>query len=461
MRKFALIISVVCLVFAPGLSRAADFDPNFVVSNAETEETSSWSVDDVQAFLESKGSGLAGLTFTDIDGVTRRAADIIMNASARHSISPRFLLALMQREQSLVTDSFPSANELDWATGYGVCDSCSESDPALAKYKGFANQVESAADSIRYFIDGGNNASGLRQCNVPTVVDGIPVTPATDATAALYNYTPHVMAQENFWNIWQKYFVRRYPNGSVLVADEQYGYWYILNGERRKISSPAVLYSRFNPDKIVKVTANEILAYPIGPEVKFANYSLLRSPKGTVYLIVDDLKRGFTSRDVFRKLGFSNLEVDDATFEDLAAYPEGPPITIAAAYPLGALLQVPKTGGVYYVQNGVKHPIYGRELMTLYFGKLKIKKDSIDELSGFAAGDPIALRDGELVRSANGSTVYVIADGERQPIASAEAFEKQGWKWENVITVSDKVLALSPLGPQFDAHANGLEISNN
>jgi hypothetical protein len=465
MKKIAVLLLTISFFVAPGAVRADSFspvfDPNFIVSNAETEETSSWTADDVNSFLEAKGSGLAGMTFADTDGQTRRAADIIINASLKNSISPRFLLALIQREQSLVTDSFPTNGQLDWAAGFGVCDSCSKNDPALAKDKGFAVQIESAAASFRYYLDGGNKSSGLRQCNVATVIDGIPVTPATDATAALYNYTPHVLAQINFWNIWQKYFVRRYPNGSILTTKELSDYWYIFNGERRRLSSPAVLYSRFNPDKVVNVSANDILAYPIGPEIKFANYSLLQSPGGTVYLIVDDEKRGFASADVFRKLGFNRSEVDKASSDDLAAYRDGAPITMAAAYPLGALLQVPKTGGVYYVQNGVKHAIYGRELISLYFGNLRVKKDLINELSEFSAGDPVALRDGELVRGPQSATVYVISGGQRQPIASEKIFNDQGWNWKNVVTVSDKVLSLSPLGSAFDPSAANLEISSN
>jgi hypothetical protein len=465
MKKIAVLTFAISLLATPGLvsadSFSAAFDPNFVVSNAETEETSLWSADDVNSFLYAKGGGLAGMLFADTDGQIRRAADIIINASKRNSISPRFLLALIQREQSLVTDLFPSQNQLDWATGYGVCDSCSKSDPALAKDRGFATQIESAAASFRFYLDGGNKSSGLRQRNVPTVIDGIPVKPMTDATAALYNYTPHVIAQINFWNIWQKYFVRRYPNGSILTTKELNDYWYIFNGERRKLASPAVLYSRFNPGKVVTVSANDVLAYPIGQEMKFANYSLLQSPKGTVYLIVDDEKRGFASAAIFRKLGFSRSEVDQASFDDLAAYPEGAPITIAAAYPLGALLQVPKTGGVYFVQNGVKRAIYGNEIIGLYFKNLRINIDRINELADFSEGDPIALRDGELVRGQTGATVYVINGGTRQPIKSEKIFTDQGWNWKNVVTVSDKVLSLSPLGSQFNPQANNLEMTND
>jgi hypothetical protein len=446
---FTLIFSLL----APALPlRAADFDPSFIITDSEATETSSFSADDIHGFLGAQGSGLYGHATTDIDGQTRRAADIIANASKRHAVSPRFLLALLQREQSLVSDSSPSQKQLDWATGFGVCDSCSMDDPALAKYKGFAKQVDGAAELFRWFVDAGGGPTGYRRRGAATSIDGVSVTPLTAATAGLYNYTPHLAAQQNFWTLWQRWFVRRYPSGSLVTASPDIkGTWIIRHGERRLIASSAVLISRYDPSKVIKISANDLIAYPVGKPIKFANYSLLRSPRGTVYLIVNDERRGFVSKEVFRKLGFSSSEVDDASWDDLNAYKEGEPITAASAYPFGALLRNPENGGVYFVQNGVKHPLYGPELIKLYFNGRKIKKASADELEGYRLGDPISLADGELAKTADSASIYVISDGRRLPIDSGRTFEKQGWKWENVRVVSEKVLLLSPLGQSFDS----------
>jgi len=460
-RVSALILAISLLCpFLP--AKAADFDPDFVITDSEATETSSYSADDIQAFLGAQGSGLYYYSAVDVDGKTRRAADIIEGASLRNGVSPRFLLALLQREQSLVTDPSPTERDLDWATGYGVCDSCSMDDPGLAKYKGFATQVYGAASLFRSFIDEGGGPAGYRKSGSATAIDGVPVTPATAATAGLYNYTPHLAAQQNFWTLWQRWFVRRYPSGSLVTAGPDIaGTWLIRYGERRLIASPAVLISRYDPKKVVRISANDLLAYPAGQPIKFANYSLLRSPGGTVYLIVDDERRGFASKDVFRKLGFDMGEVDDASWDDLNAYKEGAPITLAAAYPFGALLRNPENGGVYFVENGVKHPLYGPELIKMYFGSRKVKESTSQELGEFKAGDPITLADGELVKTASSSAIYVISDGQRLPIDSAQTFEKQGWKWENVKVVSEKVLALNPLGQAFEPQPADIEITND
>ena len=457
MKRLTLILLTLYLA-TPWAASAANFDPNFVISDPEATETQSFDGNGLQAFLEAQGSGLAGYRAVDTDGVLRRASDIIYNAAVRNRVSPRFLLALLQREQSLMTDPSPSPKQLDWATGFGICDSCSMDDPALAKYRGFATQVEDAAAGFRYFMDEG----GARKAGQAAAIDGVPVTPATNATACLYNYTPHLNAQANFWMVWQKYFVRRYPSGTLATASPAIaGTWLIRFGERRLISSPAVLMSRFDPNKTVKVAANDLLAYSIGAPIKFPDYSLLRSPRGTVYLIDGDNRRGIASMDVFRKIGFSRNEIIDANWDDINAYKEGAPITMAAAYPLGALLADPTTHGVYFVQNGIKRPLYSFELLGLYFKGRRVKKSTAAELANFKLGDPINLADGELVKTAGNPAIYVIDNGERLPVVSAATFEKQGWKWENVVTVSERVLDLSPLGNVFDSQPPVTQIASN
>lgn len=461
LKRLAIFLLLPCLAL-PQIGQAAVFDPGFVITDSEATETVSFNADDIQAFLGAQGSGLYGYSPADVDGTVRRAADIIYNAARRHGVSPRFLLALLQREQSLVTDASPSQKQLDWATGFGVCDSCSMDDPALLKYKGFAKQVDGAADLFRGFVDAGGGPTGYRRIGNATAIDGVPVTPMTAATAGLYNYTPHLAAQQNFWSLWQRWFVRRYPSGSLVTASPDVkGTWLIRYGERRLISSMAVLASRFDPNNVVRVSANDLMAYPIGNPIKFPNYSLLRSPKGGIYLIVDDERRGMVSMNVFRRLGFSLDEVENAGWDDLNAYKEGQPLTSASAYPVGGLLQNPINGGVYFVQNGIKHPVFGKELLSMYFKGRKVKKSTVDELNAFSLGDPIKLQDGELVKADNSPAIYVIADGERLPIASGEVFVKQGWKWENVKVVSEKVLGLNPLGLAFDSQTDPLQISND
>ena len=67
--------------------------------------------------------------------------------------------------------------------------------------------------------------------------------------------------------------------------------------------SRGALTSRFDANKIVQVGQADLDKFPTGTSIKFAQYSLVRSPRGTVFLLVDDKKRGFTSQEALRKIG--------------------------------------------------------------------------------------------------------------------------------------------------------------
>ena len=173
------------------------------------------SISRIQNFLDSKGS-FGNVTITDPWGSAKTAAQIIYDAAQYWQISPQYLLVRLQIEQSLITDPTISQRQLDWATGYGVCDSCSTSDPNVIKYKGFFNQANWAARAIQSdnYLGGlqtrGTTISGWAPGITKTITDTFgtfSVTPANDATAAMYTYTPHVYnANYSLWYYMTKWF---------------------------------------------------------------------------------------------------------------------------------------------------------------------------------------------------------------------------------------------------------------
>ena len=121
--------------------------PNMILGDGDIE-LGSLNLAGIQAFLSEKGT-LGHYRTNDIDGVEKPASEIIWRVSTPYKINPRYLLALLQKEQSLVEHPSPSQRQFDWATGYGVCDSCSKDDPGIQDFKGFANQLEWAAKQHR------------------------------------------------------------------------------------------------------------------------------------------------------------------------------------------------------------------------------------------------------------------------------------------------------------------------
>lgn len=450
LRRIALVTFLGSLLCTESVF-AAIWNPNKIVTDADLENTSTMSAAQIQLFLEQHG-GLGSYVTSDIDGAPRSAAQIIARVSKTYHLNPQLLITLLQREQSLVDSVFLSDAQLDWAVGYAICDSCDKSDPALAQYRGFTNQLEQSAKRIRetFLTDidqTGSTISGWGP-GIAKIVDEVVVTPENRATATLYTYTPHIAGNYLFWTIWQKWFDLRYPDGSLLTSNDPYDdrVWMIDRGFKRSIHSRAALLSRFNPKNIVIATQQELARYPDGVSIRYSNYSLLRSPRGGVYLTIDDSRRGFPSLRVFRALGFQEDDIIDVTDDELEAYLEGVPLAATTNYPSGALLQDVTAGGIYFVQDGVKQPIAAREILKARFSNLVVTAKNPEELATYPTGAPVLFADGELIGARGAPDIYVVSDGLRRPIPSAEIFLGMGWDWQDVIWTSEKAVLIHPLG---------------
>ena len=312
----------------------------------------------------------------------------------------------------------------------------------------FGKQVDGAAWQFRQYLD-----APLRwtfQAGNQYEIDGYLIRPANTATAGLYNYTPHYSGNERFWRLWVDYWGRNFPDGSLVKAPDSPAVWLIQYGVRRLITSYAVLLSRFNPQSILTISRSDLEKYEIGPSIKFSNFSLLQSPDGKIYLVVDDYIRHITSPEVFRTIGYNIEEVEPIDDADLAAYQLGDPITLESIHPTGALLQDNTSGGVFFVQDGLKHPIYSRELMKANYPNRILTQVSPEELDQYQTGSPVKFRDGTLVRASNDSKVYVIANGIRRWVQDEAAFANFGYKWDNIITTSQQAVLVHELGEPIE-----------
>ena len=171
-------------------------------------------------------------------------------------------------------------------------------------------------------------------------------------------------------------------------------------------------------------------------------------------LLPNETRRGFSSAEALRKIGINPEEIEDVSWEDLTQYAEGEPITIESVQPVGTLIQNSKTGGVYFVENGVKHPIFSKEILVANFGSRKItSKQTTAELEKYITGEPLLFKEGELVKSDSQPAVYVISNKQRRPITSEAAFVKLGYNWDNVIVTNAAAIGVhllgEPLGEPF------------
>lgn len=453
--KKILITLLLILLIAPNFSFAnqsldPNFNPNFIISDFELEDYNSMDLYDIQYFL-SKQSGILKhyVTNNTANGELMTAAEIIYQAAQKYQINPKYLLTLLQKEQSLITNPHPTLKALGWATGYAVCDSCSMDNPYLQKYKGFYNQIMYAAQRNRFYIDNGDK-TWLFQAGKEYNIDGKVVVPYNQATACLYSYTPHINGNYNFWKIWDKWFTRKYPNGSLLKEAGSSGVWLIQENKRLPFITWNAFTSRYNPKDIIEVNYNDLAKYPIDKAIKFTNYSYLKTPEGQVYLLDNDELRAFASEEVLRYFGVNPEEIINIGWEDYRYYTRGKDITMNSMYPNGAVLKNEDTEDTYYVKDGIKSFIADDKILEVNYPNQYVLKVSSEELDNLENGELVKFKDGTLIKSLNDSAVYIISDQKRRAVVNGQIFENLEYSWNDIIEVDDYIVNIHELGDIID-----------
>lgn len=115
-------------------------------------------------------------------------AEALTRVAREYALSPLLILARLQIEQSLVSRvERPADRTVDRALGCG----CHDGQACFDRFLGLENQLRCAAETFRKLYDMSVDGSGWwRKGKTHKTLDGVRVTPASHATAALYAYTP-------------------------------------------------------------------------------------------------------------------------------------------------------------------------------------------------------------------------------------------------------------------------------
>ncbi|MCM6761013.1 hypothetical protein NB037_01155 [Rathayibacter sp. ZW T2_19] len=160
-------------------------------------------------------------------GEAQSAAEIIGGVAAACDVSPAVLLVLLQKEQSLVSDSAPSERQFRSATGYG----CPDTADCDSDYFGFFGQVYGAAWQFQRYANPDSSfdwypvgETSEVQYSPDASCGTAPVLIENAATAGLYYYTPYqpnaaalenlygegdacsAYGNRNFWRLFSNWF---------------------------------------------------------------------------------------------------------------------------------------------------------------------------------------------------------------------------------------------------------------
>ena len=278
----SFLVGGIVVLLLPRVSVAtslADFQAGNIISDANFTNAQSMSVFDIQNFLNSKLSscdtngtkpatefgypnlthaqyaanrGWAGPPYTCLKDYNENglgAAQIIFNLSQQYSINPQVLIVTLQKESSLVTDTWPLPSQYRTATGYGCPDSGpNNSANCNSQYYGLTNQLTNTAYMYHAIMTQNPNwyspyvvGTNYIQWNPNSSCGGSNVTIHNWATAALYDYTPYqpnasslaagygtgdscgAYGNRNFWLYFNDWFGNTaYPPSPVYIPNGTY-----------------------------------------------------------------------------------------------------------------------------------------------------------------------------------------------------------------------------------------------
>lgn len=237
-----------------------------------------------------------------------------------------------------------------------------------------------------------------------------------------------------------------FPNGILLKATNSPKVYYIENGTRRPIESPNMLRSQFRWEDLVVSTPVEVDALPMGPDMTYRDGSLL-SNRGVVYVISDGTRRPIESPSTFLQKGYKWSNVISVSDAELAPHPQGSMLTAGDKHPNGSLLLRPG-GEVYTIKNGQRRYIPSPLIFEARYRWDSLIQVSEDYLNTYPKGENEFYPDGLLISSATG--VYMMQNNVRQPITSPEVFESYGLNWGQVRRATDFELSIIPVSGAFN-----------
>lgn len=243
-----VVVGVSAIPQSASAVSGSQFDPGYIISDSAFFDASSMSEQQIQQFLQQMVPSCAGAagqpclkdyieaTISRAPVATNhcgpyagspgeRASTIIFKVAQACNISPKVLLATLQKERGLITKVSPTVSDYRVAMGFG----CPDTAPCATEYYGFGNQMYLAARQFRqYTFRPTSYKYRVGVVNVqfhPNAACGsTPVNIRNQATANLYNYTPYQpnraalanlngsgdgcssYGNRNFWNYFYSWF---------------------------------------------------------------------------------------------------------------------------------------------------------------------------------------------------------------------------------------------------------------
>ena len=167
--------------------------------------------------------------------------------------------------------------------------------------------------------------------------------------------------------------------------------------------------------------------------------SLIRDPSGAIYVIRNARREWIPSPAAFAAGGYQWGAVTDVPTFVIDRIP--------AVLPEATLVR--ETGGskIYVIEDGQRRWISTLELfVSRGFRWDQVTDADAGFLRSIPEGLPFGIGEGSIVKGSTGTKVYVVEHGLRRWIPTLTTFFVRGYRWENLVVLSDEALDVIQLG---------------
>ncbi|WP_433586454.1 hypothetical protein [Microbacterium hydrocarbonoxydans] len=398
------------------------FDAGNLISDAVFTDKNTMSESQIQTFFNSKVSRCLGGTDekgrpivclkdftisssnrpadTYCNGYTgapnETAARIIYRVAQSCGINPQVLIVMLQKEQGLVTHTWPSAWRYDIALGQG-CPDDAACNPA---YVGFFYQIYGAARQMKIYMEGryftyyapGKTWNILynpnRNCG------SSPVYVANKATSALYYYTPYqpnaaalragygegdgcsAYGNRNFYNYFTDWFGSARVANARILRDASSGATYLISGSTKFAFPTAERAAQFTwVSPVETVSTAQLAGYADGGVAPRA----VRTDLGYIYLLDGARRLQIASCAAAIDYGWNCNSMPIVTQIQLSAYRDAGLLTPS----------VQGAGATWLLQGGYRREIVDTSLLLQYGISPAVSAVADAMVREYSLGDPV------------------------------------------------------------------------
>ena len=233
--------------------------------------------------------------------------------------------------------------------------------------------------------------------------------------------------------------VDKYPSGLLFKYANNPTVYLLQNGVKYPITDFSVFKNHVSGSRSI-VTIPASVTFQSGNNVTLKSGTLIKAKSDpTVFLVIENKKRPFTSAEEFLGLGYRFHQIQAIDNNAVAAMPT----TGDLARPSGTIFKYAGRATIYMLEDGKKRAFPSTAVLKAWVNSIYVITMPDSEL--YSDGTTMGLPSGVLVRGLP-ATIYLVFGSTLRPLVSTKIMTSLGFRSNQIIRVSASDLKLHSVG---------------